>query len=561
MIRLSSDSWREIAAKLNDAGPGRPQIVASIAAELQCTEQTVYRRAKQHGYNSGRKIRADKGSSDLPDSTIVEIAEVVSNSQRKNGKFTMTTRGAIEILARNGRLDPGRVSIPNVNLRLRQMGLNKRRLAAPPPITPLRSRYPNDVHQIDMSNCIQYYDKNGKVGIRTVSSHYYKNKLHNFTSLVNKPVFIRYALTDHWSGAMWFRYYYAPGVNTADVLDFFYRCWTPKTDPGHAPFCGVPDQIMTDKDGVFRASATQDLFKNLGIRWHTGGKEKNARARGQVEKAHHMVEMFFECNLKEEQALSLEQMNEWADIRCREFNSNYVHSRHGHARFPFWSANVRDHLRLPPEDIEIFKMCALSKAQDRTVNVERTVSFEGRKYWIDNSEYLHGDKLEVRYSPFDYPDVIVENKTSESAPVLNLRALTYDRAGFRTDAVAIGAKKDEGVHAHHTITQQSKKLLAEARERIEKDGGLEGHNYDAPDTVQFQPHLRAEEINVNPIIPEYPIEDAKEILMNRMGIVILTDRDIDIIQSAWADKTTVTATEIDAIYEQLTEEEITEATA
>lgn len=561
MIRIDPTAWRQIAARLNEANGNRPTVAAAIAAELHCSVQTVYKRAGENGYNSGKKKRSDTGTSQVPDSDIIMIAELISHSQRKNGKFTMTTRGAIELLARNGKIDPSKISVPNVNLRLRAMGLNKKRLNAPPPVTPLRSMHPNDVHQVDMSNCIQYYDSNGRVGIRTISTQFYKNKLHNYKALVNKKVFIRYALTDHWSGIIYFRYYYSAGENTADLLDFLHRCWGPKQEPGHSPFCGVPKQIMTDKGSAFRSAATQNMFKNFNIKWLTGGKDKNPRARGQVEKAHHMVELFFECNLKEQAALNIEQMNEWADSACREFNTVRIHGRHGHPRFPFWAANVKPHLQLPPENIETFKMCALSAKQTRTINAERVVSFDGRKYWVDHPEYLYADKINVRYSPFDYPSIIVENATRTGVQALSLSPLTFDYAGFRTDAVVIGDKKDHGKHARHTATQHAQKLLDQAREKIDADGELEAHKYEVPDVIQMQPHRNAKQINVDTPTPEHTIHQAKNIIMHRLADGPLTDNDLNTIHTTWADKKTVTLQEIEQMYETITNIETTEIEA
>ncbi len=145
----------------------------------------------------------------------------------------------MEIAIDNGIVEPGQVSISTMQRLLRESGLSKAQLDSPTPHTEMRSLHPNYCHLVDASVCIQYYLKNGKMGIMD-ERDYYKNKLSNFAKVKQK--LLRYVLDDHFSGFFVFRYYIADGESRENLWDFLKWAWRSKAD-NRFPFRGAADSI------------------------------------------------------------------------------------------------------------------------------------------------------------------------------------------------------------------------------------------------------------------------------------------------------------------------------
>ncbi len=530
-------------------------IAQRWATHCDVSLNTVYRWAKLHGWESGRAPRRDRGESKLTDDMAYMAADIIKKTERKNGKICRTSKGAISMMERNGYLEPGAISESLMNAHLRKLGVSKRNLSTPTPHMPMRSLHPNHVHQVDVSVCIQWYDrKDGKMGYRVVSSHYYKNKIKNFKALVGKKVLHRYALTDHCTGLIWVWYYNSTGETTADLIDFLYRCWTPKQDAGYAPFCGVPEILMTDRGAAIKSNAAQQLLANLGVEWSRSDK-KNPRRQGQVECAHNIIETNFESDLFEQKAWDSDEMNVWVDRWARKFNASEKHTRHGHTRMSLWSTHVRDHLRLPPADFETFKLCGLSAPETRRVQKDRYITFDGRPYMINHGAYLAGDSIEVRFSPWDFPRIIVANKT-RNADTLYLDPIAQDDYGFDASANVIGARDADGAliikSRHRTMTQAAVPEMRKAREKIVADGGMKrAHEYDVPDIEYMQPHMVADEIDVPVAAPTFAVRDAVLIVKEELGGAPLDSGSIRYLNDKWDGAGTVTRQEIDSAVDEI----------
>ena len=559
MIRLDPQGWHSIADEMNAAS------VASVVAKkhagrLGCATFTVFRNAKKYGYDSGKKTRSDKGSSNIDPNIRIMAAEILANSQRKNGKILGTAENTIRLLENNGYIQPGTVTAANLNRLLRQDGISKRDLSAPEPTVKMRSKYPNHVHSLDATVWFQYFDRHGKIGHRCVSRTLYKNKMRNLRALVKVPHYHLFTLTDHYSGATWARFYYVAGEDTESILDLLWRCWSPKDEPGLAPFCGVPEILFTDNGPAIKSKIMKRFFDRFDVR-HEAHMPYRPWVKGQVEQAHNNIEMGLGANAIEEPARDVDQLNNYLDKWLRNFNATAVHTRHGNARFPFWATHVGDNLRLPPADLETFKMCALSAPETRRVQNDRTISFEGRDkvYIINHPAFLPGDEITVEYSPFDYPDIIVENK-SRNTEKIKLKAIQKDVAGFPADMPFIG----EGYKSRkHSITMRARKKMAEARERIDAAGGLKAHEYPDTNVEQFQPHRRAPEIEIEaPVIPSIPKRDAIADLGERLvGDVPLDAETIETINTAWAGLDTITPAQLEELFAILTADDEAEAIA
>ena len=171
--------------------------------------------------------------------------------------------------------------------------MNKEQLKSPTPHTEMRSLHPNYCHLVDVSVCIQYYLKNGKMGIMD-ERDYYKNKLGNVAKIKQKLQ--RYVLDDHFSGFFAFRYYVADGESRENLWDFLKWAWRAKEDNRY-PFRGVPFYLLMDAGSAQTSHAMQSFFNGLGIE-RPKGKPYNPRRQGAVETTHQIIENRFETRLR-----------------------------------------------------------------------------------------------------------------------------------------------------------------------------------------------------------------------------------------------------------------------
>jgi transposase InsO family protein len=550
MIRVNTEIKQRIAREMSAAANSKP-IAERYAALYGASLATVYRWAASCGFRK-RKKRRDAGKSVVTYDIATKAAAFITQSQRKNGKYLGTSKYAVRLLETNGIIEPGTVTPANLSRRMIALGISKRHLDAPDPVTQLQSLYPNHVHQVDVSVCPQQYPKQfGRQGIWLSDRIFYKNKIKKFKALVGKKILHRYVLTDHCTGAIEVRYYWAPGEDTESLLDFLYHAWREKDD---RPFCGVPKILMTDQGPSFKAGATQDLMKNFGIEW-LPHMPRNPRATGQVECGQNIVERDFEAGFREKPADTVEEMNDRVSAWMLSYNGCEKHTRHNHTRYGLWSARALEHLKLPPRDFDSFKACALSKPEERTVTHDRTILYDNGSYLLhQHPEYLFGDKILIRYSPFDYPDIVVENKTREAIR-LNLPRASFNAYGFRDDAVVIGDRDAIASRPKHTITQHAKKDIVAAREALDKIG-IDPHIREMPNVEFLKPAKRAVEIepDIAPVL--IPIPDARRIVMEHLGVDALDTETLRFLNREWAAKDAVEKSEIDDICHRLDTEQI-----
>jgi hypothetical protein len=75
-------------------------------------------------------------------------------------------------------------------------------------------------------------------------------------------------------------------------------------------------------------------------------KAGNARAKGQVENAHNLVETNFESGFKFTHVPGIEWINEKAQTWMRYYNSARKHTRHKMTRWAKWMEITQQQLRL-----------------------------------------------------------------------------------------------------------------------------------------------------------------------------------------------------------------------
>lgn len=446
------DALRDLARRL-DGAPHRQrgELVNEFAELVDWSSATVYRRLKTIGWTSGRKPRADKGTTSQDEATLIELAAALRAGVRKNGKVTMQTPNARSLLAANGRAL--NVSNARLNQLLRDRQMDIARQKQDRAVQPLKSLHPNHVHLVDPSLCLIYYLPDG--GQRVISdAEAYKNKPEAITRIGDLKVW-RYVLVDHYSGSVLVRYYQAAGETQANLYDFLLWCW------GRCegrPFHGVPKILYWDKGSANTAAAIRVALGALQVEpiEHTAG---NPRAKGAVEQANNLVEKLFESRLRYEPVANVDELNAAAEAWANAYNANTIPHYDSRlrrklmatpaARFELWQLIRQEQLRILPEDQEVLRYLLTSDPVERKVAADLTVSFRHpntkRREFYDVS-HLPGvfPRAVVRVSPLIYGHdavlVYVDDYRGEEA-VHELQALPRDdRAGFRHDAAEIGVE-------------------------------------------------------------------------------------------------------------------------
>jgi hypothetical protein len=303
--------------RLNAAPHGeRRAMVDAFATGLGRSANTVYNWLRDHaGYDSGRKRRADAGTSRLAGDTLQLIAAMRQEGLRQNGKQTLPLTVAMNVADINGA--DINVSASQLGRLLRQQRMDTASVAAARVTQELRALHPNHVHQIDPSLCLLYYSPAGKQHLMT-ESKFYKNKFENFNKVKLKVW--RYVRYDRASGVVDVRYFETAGENQGVLFDFL--LWTWGKQEGRLNH-GLPKLLLWDKGSANTSHAIQNLLDALGVR-HETHAVGHAWAKGGVEQANNLVETHFESRLRFEPVDSVEQLNAAALNWARDWNANLI---------------------------------------------------------------------------------------------------------------------------------------------------------------------------------------------------------------------------------------------
>ncbi len=392
----------EIAQRLDAAQHGGTGAIVDDACRYYgWSLSKLYRRLRDDvGWNSGRKVRADKGATLVAVDNLDVLSAMKREGVRLNGKRTMATTTGASVMVVNGYDLPVSNSRLNALMRARKMNLDALSLADAP--IHMRSLYPNHVHQVDPSLCVLYY-LGGKQNIMEADK-FYKNKLENYARVKLKVW--RYVLYDHASALLAVRYYEAAGENPTILFDFLTWCWGKQPD---REFHGVPALMVWDKGSANTAHAIKNLLASLEVKpiEHAPGK---ARVKGGVEKGNDIVECKFESRLKLEPVSTVEQLNAsalaWqnafnADLIVREDNRLRRRGMEPVARYHLWRRILAAQLRLLP-DIAICRSLLEGKEAERKVRgleitFRHPAATATRSYKVDGlAGVCDGDTVLVR---------------------------------------------------------------------------------------------------------------------------------------------------------------------
>lgn len=434
------------------AGP-RTVIYRATAERLNISLATLYRKLETLTMKSKpRKRRSDAGATSITLYELQLISALLVESIRANNKQLSSIKLAVARLRSNGliravapdkktgELKP--MSESAISRALYQHNLHPTQVLAPAPAVSLASKHPNHCWQIDASISTQFYLDDS--GARTMShAEYYDGKPQNLKRIERQRLW-RYVITDHTSGTIYVQY--VLGAESAENLCHVLISAMQKRGE-HDPFHGVPFMIMTDPGAAMTSAMFRNLCQALGIELIIN-QVGNARAKGQVEQAHNIVECNFESGLKVEKAESLEHINARAGEWMRAFNATEIHTRHRRTRYGVWMLITPAQLRLAPA-VEVCREMAVSAPELRKVSPLLRVSYRGADYDVGNvpGVMVH-EKLLLTRNPW---------RDAESAQVV-LR----DEHGHQTMHVVERIVPNEwGFASNSAITGESYKQHAE----------------------------------------------------------------------------------------------------
>lgn len=430
--------WQiDLARALNEAAPSqRAVIIESYQKLTGNTPSTLYRVAKKNGFKTDRKQREDKGvfKSGLNENQIMYVAGLIYVTGRENKGPIMPVDEALEIAFDNGIIERGQISVARMTAILRELQLDKEQMKAPPSHTEMRSLHPNYCHLADVSVCIQYYLKNGKMGIMD-ERDFYKNKPDSFAKIKQK--LLRYVLDDHFSGRYLFKYYIAEGESRENLWDFFKYCWRVKSNPA-LNMHGVPFYVLMDANSAQKSHAMQNFFKGLNV-IIPKGRPYNPRRQGAVETTHNIIERRFETKLRICPAFSVEELNGWAEDYMIWHHAARPHTRHGMSRLESWQLIQPEQLRIMPED-DILNIIYTEPEVTCTVRNYR-FSYRGEEFNVKHlPEIHHNAKVQVCINPYRWKQEQVCTIMWQNTPyeVQAIRKLDADQGGFSVHAAIIG---------------------------------------------------------------------------------------------------------------------------
>jgi hypothetical protein len=449
------DMWqRDMVFELREARPAeRRAIIDRVRAERGYSYEHMMRIARQHGFDSGRKERSDKGKRSADKHQIEMVGAFLRVTRRENKGVICPVENAMEFVIDNGQLGRDQVTVRTMQRYLRENQMDKDRQNSATPHTELRSLHPNHVHEVDVSTCIQYYLDDGGLGLKHMpEDEFYKNKVENFKKI--KTPLQRYLITDHFTGFFFAKYYVSAGETAENLFDFLCSAWEAKSD-NRMPFNGPPELMLMD--GGCRAKA-----KAMGLPFWEGigvdilpGLVGNSRRQGSVETTHKIWEEWFETRLRIDPATSLEDLNRKAFGVCLWYNATKKHTRHGYTRLSLWLTIKQDQLRVLPSREELMDL--LDKPEETRTVANNAISFQGREFSLRGFGIPAGAKVTVIKNLYKWRDGIVtigyENQRYEARAIEKLPA---ELGGFSANAAIIG---QEYKAQPETATQKANKRM------------------------------------------------------------------------------------------------------
>ncbi|GKS97009.1 transposase [Acidovorax sp. SUPP2825] len=418
------DALLNVQRRAQAAGHGGKEAVYAAACEhLGYSRATLMRRLKEVTVQPERKRRNDAGKTSLTLPDAQRLSAQMMEGYRANDKSIQALKLSLEQLRAENPLFASVIDADTGETRqlsesacaraLRGYALHPEQLRAPAPVQALASDHPNDVWQIDASiSTLFYVPGERESGMQDMAPGvFYKNKPENFERIKRQRL-TRYVLTDHCSGSI-FVLYVPGGESTVNMAESFLAAIAQR--PGQQMY-GVPFHLMMDPGSAGIGGTFMNLLRRLQVT-PVVNKAGNARAKGQVENAHNLVETNFESGFKFTHVPSIEWINEKAQMWMRHYNSARTHSRHGMTRWAKWLEITQQQLRLV--DATLARALLTREPVTPKVDRELTVRFDNRVWNVrDVPGVMVGGTVEITYNPFDQATAYVIQHDSEGQELL-----------------------------------------------------------------------------------------------------------------------------------------------
>lgn len=439
---------------------GKGAVYAAWCQRLGVSLPTLMRGLAQVRVAPARKRRSDAGDHALTLVQAQALSSVMMEGYRANKKKILTLG---EALAKCRANEPGFAEVVDAATgevalisesacarALRANGLHPSQLRRAAPAQQLASLHPNDVWQIDASISTLYYVPEEGGAQDMDPALYYKNKPGNFERIKRQRL-TRYVITDHTSGSI-FVLYVAGGESTVNLAEAFLAAIAQR--PGQQMY-GVPFHLMMDPGSAGTAGAFGNLLRRLQVT-PVVNEAGNARAKGQVENAHNLVETSFESGFKFTHVPGIDWINERAAGWMRWYNATKVHSRHGMTRWAKWMQITQQQLRLVAPALA--RQLLTHAPETPKVDQHLQVRFRGQRWDVrDVPGVMVGEKLSITVNPFDEATAyVVLTDADGHEQLLSVPQVQEGAHNFRAGAPLIGR---EFRAMPDTLADQNRKLV------------------------------------------------------------------------------------------------------
>jgi len=345
----------EIAARFYDI-PYSTRRTVSVDTLLIWVQR--YRRG---GFEAlAPKIRRDRGQSRA---ITPQLANLIGRLKRENPHRTGTT--LLRELALCAGPDAPHVSPATLYRFLKQQGLTEQQLLAPPARKKFEAEFSNQLWQSDM--LFGPYVQHPSGG---------KRKSFLYAVLDDASRLIPHA-----------QFYLDEGLES--LLDCLRQAIAAR---------GIPTRLYVDNGKVYRSQQLARISASLGmLTTHTPPYQP--QGRGKVERYFRSVREQFLANLDRHLSLSLQDLNErlwsWIEVYHRT-----EHDSLGTTPLLRWQRDIEQIRQLPP-DTDLRRL--FFHRWDRLVRRDST--FRMRRQFYEAPAHLVGQKIEVRFDPFDLSQV------------------------------------------------------------------------------------------------------------------------------------------------------------
>lgn len=455
-------------ALINLSDDERTVEVKRLAKHYNCSISTIWRKANKAGIRA-RAERSDIGKTAVDEWILEHAAALINKSRRKNDKFTFD----VKEIYRHMKEELGiviDVSYSRFCELLRMRGWTVEEFKKPTPHVQVISEHPNQLHQFDVSICLQWYfdDKKGELEEDTnYKRKYYANKIEQTVEqeLRGKKKLHRYVLVDHCSGAFFFWYYYALGENSIDGADFLFKAWSSKKElvstitnsdyNGIYQFQGLPKILYTDQGAILKKKALKNLLDSLNVQleFHESG---NPRAKGMVEGLMNIIEKGFESRLKIYGIKNIDELNAYALKWCVERNLLKDFRGAKESRIEHWrKIKPEQFIKCPPHNI--WAALIQEDAITRKVDGNGNISYMNKTYTVTDTNLIYKEVV-VKPHAFIKDSINVHY----NGLVFTLQANIKDEFNrtISANAVAVGDNKALKETATQKFDKKSEEILS-----------------------------------------------------------------------------------------------------